>query len=54
MQSNKKSISVTGKDGKTVQVTEKGNGRYAFIMPESETIVDVSFGAGQENPKQQA
>lgn len=46
-------ISVMSKEGKTVQVTDKGNGKYAFIMPEGEATVDVSFGASQENPEQQ-
>ena len=36
-------LTVTDKDGNTVLVTSKGDGRYAFVMPAGKVVVEVSF-----------
>lgn len=36
-------LTVTDKDGDTVKLTDKGNGKYTFTMPASAVEVEVSF-----------
>lgn len=36
-------VTVTDKNGSTIKVTDKGNGKYTFIMPNSKVSVDVTF-----------
>lgn len=36
-------LTVTGKEGKTVKLTDKGNGKYTFTMPASKVTVEASF-----------
>ena len=36
-------VTVTDKNGSTIKVTDKGSGKYTFIMPNSAVSVDVTF-----------
>ena len=35
---------VTDKDGKEIDLTDKGNGKYAFVMPSGKVSVSAAFG----------
>ena len=36
-------VTVTDKNGSTIKVTDKGNGKYTFTMPNGKVSVDVTF-----------
>ncbi|CAN4042669.1 Integron gene cassette protein, partial [Dysosmobacter welbionis] len=36
-------VTVTDKNGDTVKVTDRGDGKYTFTMPNSKVSVDVTF-----------
>lgn len=38
-----RTLTVTDQDGKTIQLTDKGNGVYAFTMPSSRVTVEAAF-----------
>lgn len=42
------SLTVTGADGKSVTLTNKGNGKYTFTMPRSKVTVSAAFKAAEE------
>ncbi len=45
-------LTVTDKSGSELELTDKGNGRYSFIMPGSKVSVEVTFKAeAQQNPE---
>ena len=45
-------LTVTDKNGSELELTDKGNGRYSFIMPGSKVSVEVTFKAeAQQNPE---
>lgn len=52
-----KTLTVTDANGKNVSVTTDNNGKYSFVMPESDVTIKVTFGvkstsaADQSNPK---
>ena len=37
-------LTVTDKDGKEIVLTDKGNGKYAFVMPSGKVSVSAAFG----------
>lgn len=37
-------LTVTDKDGKEIVLTDKGNGKYAFVMPSGKVPVSAAFG----------
>lgn len=44
-------VTVTDKDGNQVRVTDAGNGKYTFTMPEGRVKVNVEFVATQDTPE---
>ena len=52
-----KTLTVTDANGKNVSVNTDNNGKYSFVMPESDVTIKVTFGvkstsaADQSNPK---
>lgn len=43
-------LTITAQDGSELSLTDLGNGRYAFTMPESPVAIGVSFGKAGELP----
>ena len=43
-------LTVTAQDGSELSLSDLGNGRYAFTMPESPVAIGVSFGKAGELP----
>lgn len=45
-------LTVTDKDGNKISVTDKGNGKYTFTMPDGKVTVSATFTAVEEVPEQ--
>lgn len=43
-------VYVTDKNGKSVKVKDKGNGKYTFTMPDSKVEIEVTYTAVDETP----
>ena len=45
-------LTVTGKDGDSIKLTDKGDGKYTFKMPASKVEVEAVFTAIETEPEQ--
>ena len=45
-------LTVTGKDGESIKLTDKGDGKYTFKMPASKVEVEAVFTAIETEPEQ--
>ena len=44
-------LTVTGKDGDSIKLTDKGDGKYTFQMPASKVTVEAVFTAVEPEPE---